>query len=161
MIGDEMSRGMNPQNRKFTTPNKYNEKHSYSPSANYSYNYNGNGNSQGYGNHQPQSHSKPRRPDNKFKGGGGHHSSNDKLIKQNDQIIKLLKEIRDRLPPPPEGAVAETEAELDQDQIIEAQDEDTSVGNERDQSEDEDLGDTEDQNFNPIDSQDIEEPEER
>ncbi len=105
MNGDDMSRGMNQQNRK-SNPPKYNEKHSYSPSSNYSYNYNNgynSGNSSGFNNQQQHSRG-GRRPD-RFKSGGGHHSnSNERLLKQNDIIIKLLKEIRDRLPAPPDGS---------------------------------------------------------
>lgn len=100
MNGDEMSRGMmNQQNRKPNLP-----KHSYSPSSNYGFNYsNGynSGNNSGY-NSQQQQHQR-RRPDHRFKNGSnGHHSNyNERLVKQNDLIIKLLKEIRDRLPAPP------------------------------------------------------------
>lgn len=36
-------------------------------------------------------------------GGGGGYGSNERLIKQNDVIIQLLKDIRERLPAPPGG----------------------------------------------------------
>jgi hypothetical protein len=143
MNGDEMSRGMYQQNRRPSSQNKsYN-----SPSANYSYNnYNSNGNgNSGYNNggHQ-QSYKKPGgggHTNNKFKShhsGGG--SSNDKqLIKQNDQIIKLLKEIRDRLPAPTEGLpVSQPAPEQDFDEIDRGNAiEYAERGNERDTSEDE------------------------
>ncbi|MDO5575625.1 MAG: hypothetical protein Q4F84_00985, partial [Fibrobacter sp.] len=73
-----------------------NKNHSYSPSASYNY-----GNSSQYGSSMSQSsqhHSrnKPQRPGfNK-----GTSGKDDRLIKQNDMIIRLLKEIRDRLPEP-------------------------------------------------------------
>ncbi|HMA65164.1 MAG: hypothetical protein ACM31E_02145 [Fibrobacterota bacterium] len=145
MNGDEMSRGMYQQNRRPSSQNKsYN-----SPSANYSYNYNssGNGNS-GYNNggHQ-QSYKKPggggQHTNNKFKShhGGGGGSSDKLLIKQNDQIIKLLKEIRDRLPAPPAGSpVSQPAPEQDLDDVdVERSNfvEYAERGNERDTSEDE------------------------
>lgn len=142
MNGDEMSRGMYQQNRRPSSQNKsYN-----SPSANYSYNYNSNGNgNSGYNNggHQ-QSFKKPGgggHTNHKFKthhsGGGG--SSDKQLIKQNDQIIKLLKEIRDRLPAPAAGLPVSQPApeqefdEIDRGNSIEY----AERGNERDLSEDE------------------------
>jgi hypothetical protein len=148
MNGDEMSRGMYQQNRRPSSQNKsYN-----SPSANYSYNYNSNSNGNGNGNsgynngggHQ-SSYKKPGGggyTNNKFKshhGGGGGGSSDKQLIKQNDQIIKLLKEIRDRLPAPPAGSpVSQPAPEQDFDDV----DRGNSVeyaerGNERDTSDDE------------------------
>ncbi len=142
MNGDEMSRGMYQQNRRPSSPNKsYN-----SPSANYSYNYNSNGNgNSGYNNggHQ-QSYKKPGgggHTNHKFKShhGGGGGSSDKQLIKQNDQIIKLLKEIRDRLPAPAAGVpVSQVAPEQDFDDV----DRGNSVeyaerGNERDTSDDE------------------------
>lgn len=44
-------------------------------------------------------------------------NSNDRLIKQNDIIIRLLKEIRDRLPPPPIEE-SDYDEHLDQGQLI-------------------------------------------
>lgn len=67
----------------------------YSPSVSYNYNPGGTGGS--YQSKQPSSHFKHhKKPDIRHK-----PPSNDRLIKQNDTIIKLLKEIRDRLPKPP------------------------------------------------------------
>lgn len=127
MNGDEMSRGMNQQSRRSSPPNKYGEKPSYSPStsfgpknnSNHSYNSYNSGNSANYNGQQGQGQRR-RPPENRFKaggGGGGHHTnSSDRLVKQNDIIIALLKEIRDRLPAPPAGSVSATDSEyLDQD----------------------------------------------
>jgi hypothetical protein len=143
MNGDEMSRGMYQQNRRPSSPNKsYN-----SPSANYSYNnYNSNGNgNSGYNNggHQ-QSYKKPgggghsNHKFNKPHHGGGGGSSDKLLIKQNDQIIKLLKEIRDRLPAPaaglpvPQAAPEQDFEEIDRGNYIDY----AERGNERDASDD-------------------------
>jgi hypothetical protein len=142
MNGDEMSRGMYQQNRRPSSQNKsYN-----SPSANYSYNYNSNGNgNSGYNNggHQ-QSYKKPGgggHTNHKFKShhGGGGGSSDKQLIKQNDQIIKLLKEIRDRLPAPAAGTPVQSPApEQDFDDVDPGNSiEYAERGNERDTSEDE------------------------
>jgi hypothetical protein len=143
MNGDEMSRGMYQQNRRPSSQNRsYN-----SPSANYSYNYNSNGNgNSGYNNgggHQ-QSYKKPGaggHTNNKFKShhGGGGGSSDKMLVKQNDQIIKLLKEIRDRLPAPPAGTpVAQPAPEQEDDDVVDRGNyiEYAERGNERDTSED-------------------------
>jgi len=143
MNGDEMSRGMYQQNRRPSSQNKsYN-----SPSANYSYNYNSNGNgNSGYNNgggHQ-SSYKKPGgvggHTNNKFKShhsGGG--SSDKMLVKQNDQIIKLLKEIRDRLPAPAAGSpVSQPAPEQDLDEVDRGNfSEYAERGNERDTSDDE------------------------
>lgn len=130
MNGDEMSRGMNQQTRRSNPPNKYNDKPSYSPStsfgpknnSNHAYNGYNNGNSSNYNGQQGQNQRR-RPPENRFKtgggNGGGHHSnSNDRIVKQNDIIIGLLKEIRDRLPAPPAGSFSSTDPEeLEQDHI--------------------------------------------
>ncbi len=58
----------------------------YSPSTSYNYK---NGK-------RPQGKNVPRRRIDRFKRDG--YNSNDRIIKQNDIMIKLLKEIRDRLP---------------------------------------------------------------
>lgn len=92
--------------------------HNYSPSSNYNY---GNGNSHGNSNHGNHGNSsggggsKPhhRKPGPPFKREG--HGSSDKLIKQNDLIISLLKEIRDRLPAPPN---APKPLDIDQSALI-------------------------------------------
>lgn len=75
--------------------------HGYSPSSNYNYNSSqtqhsshSNGNFSGSG--SKTHHRKPGG--GSFKRDSHSHGGNDKLIKQNDIIIKLLKEIRDRLP---------------------------------------------------------------
>ncbi len=98
MNGDEMSRGMNQQNRKPSLP-----KHSYSPSSNYGYNYSNGYNSGNNSGYNGQQQNQRRRPDHRFKSGSnGHHTNySERLVKQNDIIINLLKEIRDRLPAPP------------------------------------------------------------
>jgi|GEM_PF-1512768 len=140
MNGDEMSRG-NQQNRRPSSPNRFDSKPSYSPSSNYNFNSSSPSSSYGntgYGNQQ--GFKKFTRQDHKFKGGGGHHSS-DKLVKQNDQIIKLLKEIRDRLPAPPAGTVSATDTDpLDQDSqnvSAEAHSEAAEQGGEGDETDDE------------------------
>ncbi len=83
----------------------FREKGNYSPSASYNY-------GQNTGNFQsPQQPHGPqrRRPDRQKPrsgtgGGNGAGFGNvDKLVKQNDLIIRLLKEIRDRLPRAAEG----------------------------------------------------------
>lgn len=140
MNGDEMSRGMYQQNRRPSSQNKsYN-----SPSANYSYNYNsiGNGNSSyNNGGHQ-QSYKKPGangHTNNKFKNHHGSGGSSDKqLIKQNDQIIKLLREIRDRLPAPVAAPASQVAPEQEFDDTGRGNYiEDEERGNERDASDDE------------------------
>jgi hypothetical protein len=89
-----------PSSRKSSGPSKG---HGYSPSTNYNY-----GNTSSHGNSSHSSHGSMsgsnkqhhRKPGGApFKRDG--HGSSDKLIKQNDMIIQLLKEIRDRLPEPP------------------------------------------------------------
>lgn len=91
----------------------------YSPSMNYNYNGNqtqhGNhGNSSSHGNHSNHGNSNynsqqnPRRKQ-PFKRDNHGSNNNDRLFKQNDIIIRLLKEIRDRLPAPP---VTETENQV-------------------------------------------------
>jgi hypothetical protein len=80
----------NTGNRNMGQP-KYPEKMpNYSPSTSYNYGHQG-----GY-NGSMQQH--PRRRADRFKRESINQS--DRLVKQNDLIIRLLKEIRDRLPPP-------------------------------------------------------------
>jgi len=71
-----------------------------SPSPSYNYNYNANS---GYSSQQHM-----RRKIDRFKrdtgNGNGNGNGNERLMRQNDLIIRLLKEIRDRLPPPPVSA---------------------------------------------------------
>ncbi|MBN1578756.1 MAG: hypothetical protein JW913_19490 [Chitinispirillaceae bacterium] len=89
----------------------------YSPSTNY--NYNGNqsmhGNHGSYGNSNYGNPHNQRRKPNQFK--RDNHGAGDRLAKQNDIIIRLLKEIRDRLPAPPvvPGEIAEPNQELNQE----------------------------------------------
>lgn len=105
LMSSDESRGnyINP-NRK-SSP----KSHGYSPSSSFNFNY---GNSSQYnGNHQSsQQHHPRKRP-----GFKGNSNRDDRLIKQNDTIIRLLKEIRDRLPVP------EKEENLDDDQVNETE----------------------------------------
>jgi hypothetical protein len=84
----------------------------YSPSMNYNYN-NGNqtqhGNHGSHGNSSFNSQQHQRRKSGTFKRENTGGGANDRIVKQNDIIIRLLKEIRDRLPPPP---VIEGESEV-------------------------------------------------
>lgn len=92
MSSDE-SRGnyINP-NRKSSPKN-----HGYSPSSNYNFGY---GNNPQYNGMQQSSHHHHNNNSRKRSGFKGNSNRDDRLIKQNDTIIRLLKEIRDRLPPP-------------------------------------------------------------
>ena len=95
MNNDDSQRvGMqNVGNRKLI-PQKYPEKMpNYSPSTSYNY-------SPATGVTGGQQH--PRRRNDRFKRESLNLS--DQVVKQNDIMIRLLKEIRDRLPPPPSGA---------------------------------------------------------
>jgi hypothetical protein len=85
----------------------------YSPSTSFNYNNSRNPGGGNYNNQQPQNIRRRFDNNNKFK--KPVPNSNDKIIKQNDSIIRLLKEIRDRLPPPPEtvGSVADAAAQTD------------------------------------------------
>lgn len=74
----------------------------YSPSASFNYT-NGKSNSQGgSGINRGRTQQHPKRRSDRYKRETINQS--DKLVKQNDMIIKLLKEIRDRLPEPPKSA---------------------------------------------------------
>ena len=108
MSSDESSRGMLNQPNRKPMMSKFGEKnHMYNSGSNYnsygnsSYN---NGNSNNFNSQHP------RRRTDRYKRETLNLS--EKLIKQNDIIIRLLKEIRDRLPKP---AFEEADAEL-QDQ---------------------------------------------
>lgn len=90
-MNNDDSRG-NYNSYQHRKPNPH--KNSYSPSANY-YGNNGYNNQQHSQNSQHPQQQQRRRPPNK-----GNFNNNDRLIKQNDIIISLLKEIRDRLPAP-------------------------------------------------------------
>lgn len=94
MCADDPQRGGRGKTRSFR------EKGNYSPSVSYNYGQNS-------GNFQSpqQPHGGPRRRPDRPKprqgtggGNGGGFGNVDKLMKQNDIIIRLLKEIRDRLP---------------------------------------------------------------
>ncbi len=99
-----------------SSPRKSQSKPNYSPSASYNYSPNGN--------YQSQSPSARRRPDRNNKRHNNNNNNNnnnnqtEKLIKQNDLIIRLLKEIRDRLPE--NGQISEVmeSQQSDQDQYI-------------------------------------------
>jgi hypothetical protein len=93
MTNDDVPRGMSyPQGRKPVPPNSR-----YSPSPSYNYNYNTNSSF-------PSQQQHLRRKMDRFKRDGGNGNGNERLMRQNDLIIRLLKEIRDRLPPPPVSA---------------------------------------------------------
>jgi hypothetical protein len=102
MNSDELSRGMNNHYARKPMPSKYNDKNhnSYNPGQNYNYgNQSYNGNSHyNVGNSFNNNQNNQRRRTDRFKRDNYNH--NDRLIKQNDIIIRLLKEIRDRLPAP-------------------------------------------------------------
>ncbi len=105
MNSDELSRGMNNHYTRKPMPSKYNDKNHNSYGSGQSYNYgnqsyNGNShynNGNSYNNNHNNQMNQRRRPD-RFK--RDNYNNNDRLIKQNDIIIRLLKEIRDRLPAP-------------------------------------------------------------
>ncbi len=96
MNSDDVPRGMPYQQNRKPSPSKYQDTR-YSPSTNYNYNYNSNG---GFSSQQHQ-----RRRIDRFKKEGVNY--NERIMRQNDLIIRLLKEIRDRLPPPPVPAPSE------------------------------------------------------
>jgi hypothetical protein len=123
MNSDESPRGMQyPSSRKPLPP----KSQGYSPSSNYNYgnqsqhgNNHGNHGNQNFGNQQHQRRKPmPFKRDNHGSSGSTGGGASDKLIKQNDIIIRLLKEIRDRLPPPPASVVAES-AETSETDIVE------------------------------------------
>ena len=109
------------RNSQYSANRKSNNKsQAYSPSANYNLNsnqtahgnhnnnhgnhgnHNNHGNHSNHGNHGGNNNygNQQRRKPSNFKP-RDNHGSNDRIIKQNDIIIRLLKEIRDRLPPNP------------------------------------------------------------
>jgi hypothetical protein len=96
MNSDDVPRGLPYQQGRKSIPSKYQDNR-YSPSANYNYNSNG-----GFPSQQQYQR---RRIDNRFKKDNVNY--NDRIMRQNDLIIRLLKEIRDRLPSPPVSAPAE------------------------------------------------------
>jgi hypothetical protein len=97
MNSDDVPRSSMPfqQGRKSYQP-KYQDTR-YSPSTSFNYNSNSS---------YPSSQHPRKRFDRFKRDGTGNSSSgssngNERLMRQNDLIIRLLKEIRDRLPPPP------------------------------------------------------------
>lgn len=95
MNSDDVPRSSMPfqQGRKSFQP-KYQDTR-YSPSTSFNYNSNSS---------YPSSQHSRKRFDRFKRDGTGNNSSsgsNERLLRQNDLIIRLLKEIRDRLPPPP------------------------------------------------------------
>jgi hypothetical protein len=80
---------------------RYETNGNYSPSTSFRY-ASGQNSFQGTGNQHP------RRRNDRFRRESLNHS--DKIVKQNDTIIRLLKEIRDRLPPLSVKSAAESEA---------------------------------------------------
>jgi hypothetical protein len=100
MTNEEVPRNLPPypQGRKPIQPNS----RFSSPSPSYNYNYNSNS---GY----PSQQHLRRKMDNRFKRDtrdNNNGNSSERLMRQNELIIRLLKEIRDRLPPPPVSAQA-------------------------------------------------------
>jgi hypothetical protein len=116
----------------------------YSPSS--SYNYNGSQGQHGGGSHGShgnqnygsQQHQQRRKP-MPFKR-DNNYGAMDKLSKQNDIIIRLLKEIRDRLPAPPASVVVEQqEAEQQLDAAFPAQEAPAEVAVAAEQDEHDDV----------------------
>ena len=88
-----------------------NKKGNYSPSTSFNYPHAQHGHSHGAGHTQPSgNHSgneqphHPRRRTDRFR--RETFNIQDKVVKQNDIMIRLLKEIRDRLPPLPADHIA-------------------------------------------------------
>jgi hypothetical protein len=117
MNNDDFNRGPQTQpSRKPFSPNRYGNS-----GGGFNYNYNQSNSFNGQQQH-------PRRRTDRFKRES--LNTNDKIFRQNDIIIRLLKEIRDRLPPPPPGATdteitatseqgsQEIQSEAPQDQVI-------------------------------------------
>jgi hypothetical protein len=97
MNSDEVPRSTPPypQGRKPYQP-KFQDTR-YSPSSSFNYNSNSS---------YPSSQHQRKRFD-RFKRDTNGNNGNERLMRQNDLIIRLLKEIRDRLPPPAVPAHAE------------------------------------------------------
>ena len=109
MMNDDYNRAPQvPQGRKPFTPNRYGN------SSGYNYGYNSQ-NQGGYNNGQQH----PRRRSDRFKRES--LNVNDKISRQNDIIIRLLKEIRDRLPPPPAVTTESVEPPPPQEQNVREQ----------------------------------------
>jgi hypothetical protein len=98
MNADESPRSMPYQQVRKPYQSKYQDnRYNSSPSTSYNYN-SGNG----YAGQQQH----PRRRVDRFKREAINYS--ERIMKQNDLIIRLLKEIRDRLPAPPVSASVDT-----------------------------------------------------
>ncbi|MBD3315206.1 MAG: hypothetical protein GF344_05420 [Chitinivibrionales bacterium] len=103
MSNADPQRGNGNRTRPNSPSFKDNKSPNYSPSASYNYNPSGQVNYQtpqqnNQNQHQPQ-HSRRRNDRHKKE----NSTMTDRLAKQNDVIIRLLKEIRDRLPQPGQG----------------------------------------------------------
>lgn len=138
MMNDDFNRGPQmQQGRKPFTPNRYNN-----PQGGYNYNYN-----QNQGGFNGQQH--PRRRTDRFKRES--INNNEKILRQNDLIIKLLKEIRDRLPAPPAIIAPEmTEPALSNEQQSEEQIEQITAEEVTAQSEPEQLSEPADGNSSAV-----------
>lgn len=116
MINNDESRGnTNQPGRRPTSP----KSHTYSPSSSYNYNhsnnYSGNGYNSNYNNYNGQSQHPRRRTFKPL-------NYSDKIVKQNDMIIKLLKEIRDRLPAPIGSVTGENDEAFEREDRTELMD---------------------------------------
>jgi hypothetical protein len=126
---DGQRNGKNPNVGRKQGNGKFQDKKvNYSPSVNYNYNPSGSS----YGSQQYGQQGGPRRRGDQHgrREFGGHQV--ERLIKQNDIIIRLLKDIRDRLPEPPEVPGDPGSEPQEQDQ--------TTPGGDDDQSECVDTG---------------------
>ncbi|KMQ50713.1 hypothetical protein CHISP_2396 [Chitinispirillum alkaliphilum] len=132
MFNDEHQRGTgNSVNRKRNS-GRYNEKgNSFNSSYSYGNNYNS------FNGQQQQNFAQPRRRSDRHKNGG---NSNDKLVKQNDLIIKLLREIRDRLPPLENQDDATSEAESTQQAQSETEEQQESSNDKKEETAEESKG---------------------
>jgi hypothetical protein len=105
---DEAPQGLPPQPGRRPATTRFQDSRFSSPSTTYNYNSNaGYNQGNGFGSQQH-----PRRRIDRFKRESINY--NDRMIRQNDSIIRLLKEIRDRLPAPPASAAVVAN---EQDQI--------------------------------------------
>jgi hypothetical protein len=99
MSNEEVPRGVPPQPGRRSAPTRFQDSRFNSPSSTYNFNTNAGYQGNGFGGQQH-----PRRRIDRFKRETINY--NDRMIRQNDSIIRLLKEIRDRLPAPPASAAA-------------------------------------------------------
>jgi len=120
MYNDDSARD-NMNMRKPGGQGKYGDKGGgYSPSHSFGHgsggynnngNYNNSGNYNNAGGYNSQHQNNPRRRVDRFKRDTYNHS--ERLVKQNDIIIRLLKEIRDRLPAPEYEQMPAESSEVD------------------------------------------------